>query len=133
MGRRFRVIVVTPSGWPKPTMDQAKANAQFRINGKDVLVFALAGRSFKDLEVTAEQLKEYPAPILFIQGGNETGFVKDSDAAVRALLGRGKVRIIEGADHMTTLIKPEFGSAIMGVPALRQAPIGRQSRRESRA
>ena len=76
-------------------------------------MFALAGRSFKDLEVTAEQRKECPAPILFIQGGNETGFVKDSDAAVRALLGRGEVGIIEGADHMTTLIKPEFGSAIM--------------------
>jgi hypothetical protein len=40
--------------------------------------------------------------------------VNDSVAAVRALLGRGELRIVEGGDHMTTLIKPEFGSAIVG-------------------
>jgi pimeloyl-ACP methyl ester carboxylesterase len=107
------IIAVTPPGWPKPTVDQARAMAKFRFDGKDVLAFALAGRSFKDLEVTAAQLKECPAPVLFVHGGNETDYVKDSVAAVRALLGRGEVRIIEGADHMTTLIKPEFGSAIM--------------------
>jgi pimeloyl-ACP methyl ester carboxylesterase len=67
------IIAVTPPGWPKPTVDQAKAMAKFRFDGKDVLAFALAGRSFKDLEVTAEQLKECPAPVLFIHGGNETG------------------------------------------------------------
>lgn len=107
------IIAVTPPGWPKPTVDQAKAMAKFRFDGKDVLAFALAGRGFKALEVTAERLKECPAPVLFIHGGNESAYVKDRVAAVRALLGRGEVRIIEGGDHMTTLIKPEFGSAIM--------------------
>jgi len=63
--------------------------------------------------VTAEQLKECQAPILFIHGGNESAYVKDRVAAVRALLGRGEFRIVEGGDHMTTLIKPEFGSAIV--------------------
>jgi pimeloyl-ACP methyl ester carboxylesterase len=32
---------------------------------------------------------------------------------VRKRLGRGELKIIEGADHMTTLIKPEFGAALM--------------------
>jgi hypothetical protein len=29
------------------------------------------------------------------------------------LLGRGEVKIVEGGDHMTTLTKPEFGSALI--------------------
>ena len=34
-------------------------------------------------------------------------------AAVRKLLGRGEVKVVEGGDHMTTLTKPEFGAAIL--------------------
>jgi pimeloyl-ACP methyl ester carboxylesterase len=107
------IIAVTPPGWPKPTVDQAKAMAKFRFDGKDVLAFALAGLSFDELEVTREQLSESKAPILFIHGGNESAYVKDRVAAVRALLGRGEIKIIEGGDHITTLIRPEFGSAIV--------------------
>jgi hypothetical protein len=39
--------------------------------------------------------------------------VKDRIDAVRKLLGRGEVKIVEGGDHITTLTKPEFGSAIL--------------------
>ncbi len=63
--------------------------------------------------MTREQLNESKAPILFIHGGNESDYVKDRVAAVRALLGRGELRIVEGGDHMTTLIKPEFAAAIV--------------------
>ena len=106
------IIAVTPAGRPKPTEAQAKAIAKYLYDGKDVKAFALAGLSFDELEVTAEQLKECQAPILFIHGGNESAYVKDRVAAVRALLGRGEFRIVEGGYHMTTLIKPEFGAAI---------------------
>jgi len=107
------IIAVTPPGKPKPTEDQAKAIAKFLYDGKDVKAFAAAGRSFKNLEVTEEELSKCKAPILFIHGGNESDYVKDRVAAVRKLLGRGEVKIVEGADHMTTLTKPEFASAII--------------------
>jgi len=107
------IIAVTPAGRPKPTEAQAKAIAKYLYGGKDVKAFALAGLSFDELEVTREQLDASKAPILFIHGGNESAYVKDRVAAVRALLGRGEVRILEGGDHMTTLIKPEFGSSIV--------------------
>ena len=81
--------------------------------GKDVKAFAAAGRSFEKLEVTRRQLRKCKAPVLFIHGGNETHYVKDRVAAVRALLGRGELKIVEGGDHMTTLIKPEFASTIV--------------------
>jgi pimeloyl-ACP methyl ester carboxylesterase len=31
---------------------------------------------------------------------------------ITKLLGRGEIKVIEGADHMTTLTKPEFARAI---------------------
>ena len=107
------IIEITPPDKPKPTMEQANAIAKFLYDGKDLKAFAAAGRSFKDLEVTVEQLRKCKAPILFIRGGNESAYVKDRVDAVRKLLGRGEVKIVEGGDHITTLTKPEFGSAIL--------------------
>jgi pimeloyl-ACP methyl ester carboxylesterase len=107
------IIAVTPPDMGKPTEDFANAIANSLYGDKDVKAFAAAGRGFKNLEVTVEQLAKYKAPILFIHGGNESDHVKNRVAAVRELLGRGEVKIVEGGDHMTTLIKPEFGSAIL--------------------
>jgi pimeloyl-ACP methyl ester carboxylesterase len=107
------IIAITPAGRPKPTEEQAKAIAKFLYDGKDVKAFAAAGRSFGNLEVTGEQLKKCKAPILFVHGGNESNYVKDRVAAVRKLLGRGEIKIVEGADHVTTLAKPEFGTAVL--------------------
>ena len=106
-------MAVRPADKPKITEEQANALAKLMYGGKDVKAFAAAGRGFKDLEVTAEQLKKCNAPILFIHGGNESDIVKDSVAAVRKLLGRGEVKIIEGGDHIATLAKPEFGQAVL--------------------
>jgi pimeloyl-ACP methyl ester carboxylesterase len=107
------IMAIMPAGRPKPTEEQAKAMAKFMFHGKDVKAFALAGRSFKNLAVPAEQLKKCQAPILFIHGGNESAHVKNRVVMVHKLLGRGEVKIIEGGDHMTTLAKPEFGAAIL--------------------
>jgi pimeloyl-ACP methyl ester carboxylesterase len=106
-------MAITPAGKPKPTEAQAKAYAKFVFNGKDVKAFAAAGRSFGKLEVTAEDLKKCKAPILFIHGANESEHVKNRVTAVRKLLGRGDLKIIEGGDHVTTLGKPTFATALM--------------------
>ncbi len=107
------IIAVMPEG-KKPTEDWARGLAKYMFDGKDVKAFAAAGRSFPKLEVTRKQLRKCKAPILFIHGGNESDYVKTRVAAVHKLLGRGEVKIIEGADHMTTLARPEFGSALLG-------------------
>ncbi len=107
------IIAVTPPDMGTPTEDFANAIANSLYGDKDVKAFSAAGRGFKNLEVTVEQLAKCKAPILFIHGGNESDHVKNRVAAVRKLLGRGEVRIVEGGDHMTTLIKPEFGSAVL--------------------
>lgn len=107
------IIAITPDGRPKPTEQQAKAIAKFLYGGKDVNAFAAAGRSFRDLAVSEDDLKKCQAPILFIHGGNESAHVKGRVAMVHKLLGRGEVKIVEGGDHMTTLAKPEFASAVI--------------------
>ncbi|HWM93151.1 MAG TPA: alpha/beta hydrolase [Thermoanaerobaculia bacterium] len=107
------IIEVIPDGNPKPTEDFANAIANSLYGDKDVKAFAAAGRGFKNLDVTVEQLAKCTAPTLFIHGGNESDHVKNRVATVRGLLGRGEVRIVEGGDHMTTLAKPEFSSAIL--------------------
>ena len=107
------IIAVMPAGRPKPTEAQASAMAKFMFNGKDVKALAAAGLSFDGLEVTRKQLRKCKAPVLFIHGGNESDHVKDRVAAARKLLGRGELKIVAGGDHGTTLIKPEFGSALL--------------------
>ncbi len=106
------IIEVTPEDKPKPSLELANTIAAFLYAGKDVKAFAAAGRSFPQLKVTEEQLKKCQAPVLFVHGANESASVKDHVAAIHKLLGRGEVKIIEGADHMTTLGKPEFAAAL---------------------
>jgi len=107
------IIAVTPPGKPKPTEGLASGLAKIMFAGKDVKAFAAAGRSFPKLEVTRKQLRKCKAPVLFIHGGNESAYVRERVAAVRKLLGRGELKIIVGGDHMTTLAKPEFSSALI--------------------
>jgi len=39
--------------------------------------------------------------------------VMDRVAAVRKLLGRGELKIVAGGNHITTLTRPEFSSALI--------------------
>ncbi|MBX9584863.1 MAG: alpha/beta hydrolase [Gemmataceae bacterium] len=105
------LLAVLPKG-SKPTAEQAKAIAGFLYAGKDVKAFAAAGRGYKKLAVTEEELKRCKAPMLFIHGGDESDHVKGKVTAARTALGRGELKVIDGGNHMTTLTKPEFGSSI---------------------
>ena len=107
------ILEVTPADKPKPTEEQANAIAKFLYGNKDVKAFAAAGRGIKNLDVTADQLKKCMAPILFIHGAKEADSTKKRAAAITKLLGRGEIKVIEGGDHITTLTKPEFGTAIL--------------------
>lgn len=107
------LIAVTPSNQPKPTAEQANSIAKFLYKDKDVEAFALAGLAFKQLAVSEEQLKKLEAPVLFIHGGEESDHVKSKVASARKILDRSEIKVIEGGTHITTLAKPEFGTAII--------------------
>lgn len=105
------ILAVSPTE-SNLTDEQAKAFARFAYAGKHVKAFAAAGRGYKKLAVTAEDLKSVKAPMLFIHGGNESEHVKRKVTAALKTLGRGELRVIGGGNHMTTLTNPEFGSSI---------------------
>ena len=123
------IIEVSPSGKPKPTQEQANAIAKFLYDGKDVKAFAAAGRGIKNMEVTEEQLKRCKAPVLFIHGERESDNLKERVAALQKLLPHSELKVVKDADHITTLAKPEFGSAIIEFLRSRQSKIGLQSNR----
>lgn len=106
------IIKVTPPGWQKPSAELAKAIADRQFKDKDVKALAAAGLGFKNLDVTEDELKKCKAPILFIHGSKDADSTKERAATITKFLGRGEIKVIEGADHMTTLTKPEFTKAI---------------------
>lgn len=106
------LVEVSPAD-KKPTLEQANAYAKMIYQGKDVKAWACAGLSFRDLRVRGEDLKKCTAPMLFIYGSQEPNSTKDAVERVRKLLNRGELKVIQGTNHMTTLINPEFGKSIV--------------------
>lgn len=106
------LLEVMPADMPRLTGEQADEMARILYGDKDVKAFAAAGRGIKDLDVAGEQLARCTAPTLFVHGSKEADATKERAAAIVKLLGRGEIKVIEGADHMTTLTHPEFGKAI---------------------
>jgi pimeloyl-ACP methyl ester carboxylesterase len=106
------LLKVLPAGKSKLTEEQASALAKLHFGDKDVKAFAAAGRGIKHLDVTIEQLQKCQAPMLFIHGSKEAAATQERAALIRKQLGRGELKVLDGANHMTTLTKPEFGKAI---------------------
>lgn len=106
------IIEISPAGRPKPTLEQANAYAEFLYGKKDVKAFAASGRSFGGLEVRSEDLAKCEAPRLFIYGDRDVKNTKDRVASLLRASG-GELKVVAGADHMTTLVKPEFGNAVV--------------------
>jgi pimeloyl-ACP methyl ester carboxylesterase len=107
------IIYVTPSDRPKPAMEQANALAAFMLAGKDARALALAGKSFPELAVSIEDLRRCKAPSLYIYGSKDSKATQERVALLRRKLGQGELKVVGGADHVTTLTRPEFGKAIL--------------------
>lgn len=98
---------------PELTPQAAEAFAKILYDGKDVKAWAAAGQSFKGLEVNTEDLKKCKVPTLFIHGSKEAESTKTRVAALSKILVGSELKVIEGADHVTTLPNPAFGEALV--------------------
>ncbi len=105
------LIAYAPQG-SKLTLEQANSIADYLYKGKDLKAFAAAGLSFGQLEVNLEDLIKAKVPSLFIHGSKEPASTKDRAEKIRKAIG-AELKVIEGADHMTTLSSPVFGQTIM--------------------
>jgi pimeloyl-ACP methyl ester carboxylesterase len=106
-------LQVAPSGRPKPTPKQAELYAKLMFEGKDTKALAAAGLTFDRLEVQGEALVKSKVPSLFIYGSKESDHLKGRVADLRKKLFRAEEVAVDGADHVTLLARPEFGTAIV--------------------
>jgi len=98
---------------PELTQQTAEAFAKILYDGKDVKAWAMAGQSFKGLEVKAEDLKKCKVPTLFIYGSKEADSTKTRVAALLKVLAGSELKVVDGADHVTTLPNPVFGERLV--------------------
>lgn len=80
---------------------------------QDPKALALANRSLRDVRVSAAELKRYTGPVLFIYGSDDWPSTRRLVATARQALGRGEVKVIPKADHLTTPSRPEFRAEIL--------------------
>jgi len=106
------LVAVMPEGWPKLTLEQANAYAKVLYAGKDVEAFAASGLSLGRLAVSPKELRRFKGPVMFVYGSKDIS--RERINSVRDLLGHGEVKVVEGADHVTTPARPEFGASIVG-------------------
>lgn len=98
---------------PGLTRAQADELAKFLYGGKDAKAWAVAGQSFKGLEVRKEDLLACRAPTLFLYGSKEVDSTLRRIAALRKESPGSAEKVVDGADHVTTLGRPEFGAEIV--------------------
>jgi pimeloyl-ACP methyl ester carboxylesterase len=106
------LIAATPAGMTKPTPEIADAISKMIIGDQDQKALAASVRGGMTLEVTAAQLKVNRVPVLVIYGSHDgTNESRQQLNRIAKLLG-AQVQIIEGGDHVGTLTKPEFLTAM---------------------
>jgi pimeloyl-ACP methyl ester carboxylesterase len=108
------VVALTPDGEKGSTPEEAAAFGALFVWGKDQKALAAVLRGFKGLEVTEAELKAAKVPVQFVYGSREAGFLKDGIAAARQVLPRARAVVVEGGDHGSTFITPEFRAAVLG-------------------
>jgi pimeloyl-ACP methyl ester carboxylesterase len=98
---------------PELNEKTAEAFAKIAYDGKDVKAWAVAGKSFKGLEVKSRDLKRCKVPTLFIHGDKEAESTKSRVAFLVKEMPWSTLKVVAGADHVTTLAKPAFGTALV--------------------
>lgn len=103
---------LAPTGRPQPSEKQAAAVGKLVVRGKDQKALAAVMRGFDGLRVTEAQLRANKVPVRFIHGSRERNLKQLIDGSAELLKG-AKVTVIDGKDHMTTLLAPRFQREVL--------------------
>lgn len=79
----------------------------------DTKAMAAVGKSFGKMQVDAKRLAKANVPTLIVYGANESKYVKDRVAELQVALPKAQVKVIPGANHITTPAHPDFGTALI--------------------
>ncbi len=112
---RSQMVRLTPVGQPPPTEDviQERVKACLADPNQDRFALAALHRGFKDLAVTAEQVRAIRVPTVAIVGSLD-GYLPDFKE-MQALRPGMRLVVIEGASHggpKGAMARPEFVAAV---------------------
>jgi pimeloyl-ACP methyl ester carboxylesterase len=107
-GKGFGPLIeaLTPAGRPKLTDEQIKVVNERLSAANDTKALAAVIRGMKDLAVSDDQLKANKVPTLALIG--EIDPLKKGVDELKGRLANLDVVVIDGADHITAFIRPEF-------------------------
>jgi pimeloyl-ACP methyl ester carboxylesterase len=107
-GKGFGPLIeyLTPAGKPKPTEEQIKLINERLEAANDTKALAAVIRGIKDLAVSDEKLKANQVPALALIG--EIDPLKKGVDELDGRLANLHVVVIDGADHITAFMRPEF-------------------------
>ena len=101
---------LSPEGAEPPNEEALEMMNQIAMAQNDPLALAAAIRGMGDLTVAEEWLRKNPVPTLAIIGGLDP--LKEGVDAMTPVMKNLEVVIIDGGDHITTLLNPQFASQL---------------------
>lgn len=99
-----------PPGKPAPTPEQVQFRSKTIMAFNDAKALAALVHGWMDLRVTEEQLKANKVPTLALIGSRDT--LKPRVDALKGRMPNLKIVVLEGADHMDSVFRPDFLSAL---------------------
>jgi pimeloyl-ACP methyl ester carboxylesterase len=109
-GLRPLILRLTPTGQPKPSEEAIQVINANIAKGNDEKALAAVARSFAGLAVAQGKLEANRVPTLAVIG--EMDPLKTGVDALEGHMGNLKIVVIKGGDHLTTLTKREFITAL---------------------
>ncbi len=104
------ILSMTPPGQPMPTAEQiAQSNKMFLAN-QDEEALAKVALGHKQLTVAKAALESNKVPALLVVGGIDP--LKASSEETSKLMSKSKLVVLDGLDHVSTEMSPDFLMAI---------------------
>ncbi|WP_156412881.1 alpha/beta fold hydrolase [Chthonomonas calidirosea] len=92
--------------WQKDRGLQELSALLFGVPDRTALV--MANQSLREITVKESELRRFKGPILFLYGDRDSEATRHYVEAARQAFGHGDIRVVPGADHFSTPMKPEF-------------------------
>ncbi len=101
---------LTPKDQPPPTPERIEAVNKMLLAFNDPKALAAVARGFGSLVTAENKLRANKVPVLAIIGDKDS--LKDGVDQLSQVMANLKVVTIEGADHMSAFVRPEFTAAL---------------------
>lgn len=111
-GRGIEPIILgmTPPDQPKPTAEQIAETNEMFLASQDEEALAMVALGHGQLTVAEAALASNGVPALLVVGGNDP--LRTSSEETHALMSSSELAVLDGLDHVSTEMSPDFVTAI---------------------